>query len=320
MINQYLELAKNILKKVDRPLASSEIWKYKEENNLNLNVTGKTPWSSLGAQLYVDTRDNENSLFYKVGKNPVRFWLKSRENEISKNLFEKIEKEEVKKEKELEKKTTYNERKLHAVLSYFVLTSQKFAKGKNIYTKTIFHEKSKKKNLSEWIHPDIVGFYMPIKDWNNSLLEFNKVSTSNPFTLYSFEMKKNISKSNYREYFFQAVSNSSWANEGYLVAPEIDIENEDLFNELSRLSSAFGIGIVKLDLTNVSSSEVLFPAKVKNNLDWELMNKLCDTNPDFKDFIDNIKIDYDSKRIHKTEYDLIENNIEEYIEKNLKTD
>ncbi|WP_211274637.1 hypothetical protein [Anaerobacillus arseniciselenatis] len=37
-----------------------------------------------------------------------------------------------------------------------------------------------------------------------------------------------------REVFFQAVSNSSWANEGYLVAVDIDTSNDNLihFGEL----------------------------------------------------------------------------------------
>jgi uncharacterized protein len=37
--------------------------------------------------------------------------------------------------------------------------------------------------------------------------------------------------SNLREVFFQAVSNSSWANEGYLEAAEIDTANEKLIKK-----------------------------------------------------------------------------------------
>ena len=39
--------------------------------------------------------------------------------------------------------------------------------------------------------------------------------------LWSFEVKKELNVSNARKSFFQAVSNSSWANEGYLVATSI---------------------------------------------------------------------------------------------------
>ena len=58
-------------------------------------------------------------------------------------------------------------------MAYFAYTNIDFNKGKAIYTKTIFHEKSKKSGLNEWIHPDMIGFYIPIEDWNQSLLEFN---------------------------------------------------------------------------------------------------------------------------------------------------
>jgi hypothetical protein len=63
--------------------------------------------------------------------------------------------------------------------------------------------------------------------------------------VFSFELKKSLSFGNLREAFFQAVSNSSWANEGYLVAAEIS-QDEDFLSELRRLSSSFGIGVVQL--------------------------------------------------------------------------
>jgi hypothetical protein len=39
-------------------------------------------------------------------------------------------------------------------------------------------------------------------------------------------LKKDLNFSNLRESYFQAVSNFSWANEGYLVAVEIDTDKE----------------------------------------------------------------------------------------------
>lgn len=35
------------------------------------------------------------------------------------------------------------------------------------------------------------------------------------------------------------------------------------------------------------------------------MNKLSEKNPDFEKFLQDIKIDFESKRIHKNEYDSI---------------
>jgi hypothetical protein len=48
------------------------------------------------------------------------------------------------------------------------------------------------------------------------------------------------------------------------------------------------------------------------------MNKLCDLNKDFKKFIQDVKIDFDSKRIHKSEYDSILTDPDEYGVKLLK--
>jgi hypothetical protein len=120
--------------------------------------------------------------------------------------------------------------------------------------------------------------------------------------LYSFELKRELNFSNLREAFFQAVSNSSWAHEGYLCAAEIS-EDEDFLSEIKRLSGSFGIGVIRLDTTDPDASRVIFPAKQKENLDWESIDKLCNQNPDFKDFLKSIKDNLKISKIHKDEYD-----------------
>ena len=65
--------------------------------------------------------------------------------------------------------------------------------------------------------------------------------------------------------------------------------------ELSRLSDSFGIGIIQLNMSDIDSSKVLFPAKSKNNLDWETMNKLCGENPEFSNFIAHISYAYECR-------------------------
>jgi hypothetical protein len=45
--------------------------------------TGKTPWQTLGARLFVDIRDNSSSKFIKVGKNPARLFLASRKSDLT---------------------------------------------------------------------------------------------------------------------------------------------------------------------------------------------------------------------------------------------
>lgn len=316
-MNQFLQFAKKVLEKSESPLIYQDIWKKGLEYGIEkeIDTTGKTPWQTLGARLFVEVRDNPDSLFVKVGKRPAKFYLKSKMNSLSTEVIEKIDQEDIAPVKK--EKSVFTERELHPLLSYFAYTNTQFNRGKAILTKTIFHEKSKKDGLSEWIHPDIVGVYIPIEDWNREIIELNSISNSNAITLIAFELKKSIDRNNYREYFFQAVSNSSWANEGYLVAAKIS-DDDELLNELERLSTSFGIGLIELDLGDIDSSKVVFHAHKKKELDWETMNKLSDINTDFKKFLADVKIDFDSKRIHKAEYDLILSEPDEYIKKAIR--
>lgn len=185
-------------------------------------------------------------------------------------------------EKEILK--TLDERELHRFLVSFL------ANNLNIYSKTIFHESSIKsaKGRNEWLHPDIVGFSLPVESWDEKVLELCGKFSLNRATIYSFEMKKSITTESLREQFFQAVSNSSWANEGYLVAVDIDTSNELLVQEMSRLSRAFGIGIIKLNLLNSEKSEILFPSQSRPSLNGETMNRLIAINNDFQVFVQSV--------------------------------
>ncbi len=311
MAYTFLDLAYEVLQSASRPLTYQEIWEAAKASGLTTKVktSGKTPWDSVGAQLYVDVRDNEHSRFLKVGKRPARFFLASRRNDVD---IEAIEKSEREVPKRVSEQRPYKERDLHPLLAYFAYANPGFNRGRAIYTKTIFHENSRKKGYTEWTHPDMVGFYLPIEDWRPEVIEFNRLSDNNSIRLFSFELKRSLDKSNYREAYFQAVSNSSWAHEGYLVAADV-LQDDDFLSELERLAASFGIGIVLLDLEDIDSSSVLYPARVKTALDWETMNKLCEQNPDFGKFIQDVKIDFESKRIHRSEYDDIPKDIEEYL-------
>ncbi len=312
----FLDFAQEILAQVPKPMTFQEIWDFGKTAGLasKLSITGKTPWQTLGARLFVDIRDNPETRFIKVGRNPARFFLLARQNEINPDDLKETTRSgkvgEIKKGGGFE----FHERELHPVLAYFAYTNTSFNRGKQVYTKTIYHEKSKHNSLSEWVHPDMVGFYSPIDDWNSKLLEFNKATDKTAIRLYSFELKKEIDRSNYRENFFQAVSNSSWANEGYLVTCFIQ-QDDDLLSELERLSASFGIGVIVLDLDDVDSSSVLFAGRPKDYLDWETMNKLCEQNRDFETFIDDVQRDYGGKKIHASEYDSITSDPEAYIRK-----
>jgi hypothetical protein len=121
--------------------------------------------------------------------------------------------------------------------------------------------------------------------------------------LYSFEIKKELSFLNFREAFFQAVSNSSWAHEGYLVAADI-VAGEDFRVELRRLSASFGIGIIELDFEDPNSSSVLVPAQERDALNWDGLNKLA-MNKDVADLLKRIRNDLQTKEIRNEGYDKI---------------
>ncbi len=290
---KFLEIAYKILKEEQKPLSPDEIWEIVTLKGFDklLKSKGKTPWATLGARLYVDVRDNKKSCFVKVSSRPSKFYLRD---------MPPLQNETDKKEIENTKKTkskNYLEKDLHTFLAYY---AHKFLKA---YTKTIQHSKSDKKEFGEWIHPDMVGCYFSLDEWKSDVTEFSSSIGNISIKLFSFELKRELNISNLRESFFQTVSNSSWSNEGYLVASEIS-SDEDFRNELRRLSSSFGIGIIRINIEDPDSSEIICAAKHKDNLDWDTINKLA-FNPDFKEFLNRVRKDNEGKEIRKERYDKV---------------
>jgi hypothetical protein len=292
----FLELAEKVLNERIKPLTANEIWQYATEKGYDqqLNSEGKTPWATLGAQIYVNARDNSKTPFEVVGARPKRFYLKKLKAQIDLQHYENVQEDTI---IEQPKKSEFLEKELHSFLTYYAFYFLR------CYTKTINHSKSGKKEFGEWVHPDIVGCYFPIDEWKNDVLELSSAIGNISIRILSFELKRELSFSNLRESFFQTVSNSSWANEGYLVAASIS-KDEDFISELTRLSSAFGIGIIHLNIDDPNSTEILLPAKFKENLDWETINKLA-MNKDFEEFLKRITVDITSREIRKEKYDRI---------------
>jgi hypothetical protein len=291
----FLELAERVLSEEKRPLTANEIWTLATEKGYDkqLNSEGKTPWATLGAQIYVNAKDNPKSPFAQTDSRPKKFYLKSQVSQLD------LSNTAISKEPIVVKKKRFDflEKDLHPYLTYYAYYHL------HCYTKTINHSQSSKKEFGEWVHPDIVGCYFPLEDWKQEVYELSSSIGNMSIRLLSFELKRELSFGNLRESFFQTVSNSSWANESYLVAAEVS-EEEEFRSELSRLSTSFGIGVIKLNLEDPHSSEIIFPAKYRETLDWETINKLT-MNTDFKEFITTVKIDITSKKIHKKEYDQV---------------
>ena len=107
-------------------------------------------------------------------------------------------------------------------------------------------------NGNRWLYPDVVGMEDLSVDWHREVSDCVARYFDKKTKLWSFEVKLLINRSNVRECFFQAVSNSSWANLGYLVAAEVG--GSDTLKELRLLSAAHGIGFIKLNAQNVDPS------------------------------------------------------------------
>lgn len=293
-MGKWQELAVSILAAAKVPLTPNEIWTYAKTNGLAPAKAGLTPAASIGAMLYTHIKQlGPAADFVKVGKKPARFALNRSQplpargeggqgQSIAVTVVESpinpVPTGDADKNKAAE-------RDLHPVLASYVSSEPHFAAR----VRTIFHESSKKaaKGVNEWLHPDMVGVYFPFGKYGKETLLLQKELAVNSVKFFSFELKLKLDFSNLRECFFQAVSNSSWANEGYLVAWKI-ADDAKLKDELRRLSNAFGIGVIRLDCTNSLNSEILFPATSRSQLDWSTVDRLADENNKMRDLLEHV--------------------------------
>ncbi|VBB48160.1 conserved hypothetical protein [uncultured Paludibacter sp.] len=240
----------------------------------------KTPGATISAVLGDFIREGDSRV-KRVKHDNGTYWYyltKNEQNigiEILSGDSELVETKKIKSNK-TEKIKSYEERDLHKLLSSYL-------KNSSIYSKTIFHEQSNGKDNNQiWTHPDMVGIKflnLQSKASQNFIKSINRVDT---FKLYSYELKKEInSDSELKKAYFQAVSNSSWSNFGYLVAFEF---SDSLTEEMERLNQSFGIGIIELN-ANPYQSKVLYSAKYRD-LDFKTIDKLCKINKDFEKFIE----------------------------------
>lgn len=297
MIKKYtfIQAAEEALMSLNTPSTCMEIWEEILRLKLDENIksSGKTPWNTLSARLGVEIKNKNSKIECNKEMPPYRYFIK--EKDVIKN---KDQETEIKKNNEANNKYNYCERDLHPLLVYFA-----FHELNNTYCKTIYHEKSTKKSFNEWIHPDIVGFYFPF-NYSNEVLKFTNKGLD-LIKFYSFELKRELNFSNLRESFFQAVSNSSWAHEGYLVSA--NIKNDiGLRLELERLSNSFGIGVIELNVNEPEKTKIIFSAKTKVEIDWNAVEKLVQENPDFKKFMKEVEIDVSNSNLHRQNYDKLE--------------
>ncbi|ARN29495.1 TPA: HrgA protein [Acinetobacter baumannii] len=173
----------------------------------------------------------------------------------------------------------------------------------NLYCLRIDEKRSKNsrgQNGNQWLHPDIVAMQPLDRHWNEPVKSCVKHGSGQNVRLWSFEVKKELNSTNIRSSFFQAVSNSSWANEGYLVATSIS--TSDVEDELRMLSALHGIGVILLTPENPTESEILLPARRRTEVDWQSINRIVNENADFKNFIELVSIYYQTGRIRTQDW------------------
>jgi hypothetical protein len=176
-----------------------------------------------------------------------------------------------------------------------------------VYSKRIDEKRSSNKrgpNGNRWLYPDVVGMEDLGAEWHQEVRDCVNQYSDKRTKLWSFEAKLLINRSNARECFFQAVSNSSWANFGYLVAAEI--EGQDTLKELRMLFAAHGIGLIKLDADNPAESQVLIPARERDEIDWDMANRLATENRDFLDYVKLVKQFYQTGEARLADWDVPE--------------
>ncbi len=321
----YRELAKKVLEQAERPLSAEEIFEKACEMGLDkeLSSIGETPIATLGSQLGEHDISNDKKQFYVARKEGGAFfyWLKSREREFPPQETPDS-KEEDDEQSECsgtakKQKNSFHERVLHPLLVKFLSEDPNF----RLLCKTIRHEECKKGKGGEcmWNYPDIVGVYFPYNKYKEETLKFLHHTGQEKHKLFSFELKKELSFSNLKESYFQAVSNSTWANEGYLVVFEIEYK---VFGELRRLNQSFGIGVIKLE-SEISNSKILLPAK-EREVDMQTLNMLINNSPeDFEPFIKDInkqiKAGFDTHvKVAGLDPVLDDEAMQKYIEKYIK--
>lgn len=172
-----------------------------------------------------------------------------------------------------------SEHDLYPLLCRFLHVEQ------SLYPKRIDEKRSSNRhgpNGNKWLYPDLVAMEDIGAGWDREIRACVQQVGAQRTRLWSFEVKLLVNRSNVREVWFQAVSNSSWANFGYLVAADIQ---ESAMKELRLLAASYGIGLIRLNAEDPSESEILIPARERPDIDWDACNRLTLENTDFRDFI-----------------------------------
>lgn len=140
---------------------------------------------------------------------------------------------------------------------------------------------------NKWLYPDVVAIEALTAGMNKEVVEAVRFSGERRARLWSFEVKRLLNRSNVREAYFQAVSNSSWASFGYLATSEI--EGSETIREIQMLYAVHGIGLIEIDLNSPTESVVSIPARERLSIEWTMCSRLADENKDFATYMKRVR-------------------------------
>jgi hypothetical protein len=166
--------------------------------------------------------------------------------------------------------------------------------------------------VDKWKYPDVV-----VLDWevgrledtgyrlDSNLLDVKRSLGEQSFRLTSVELKTRLTLANFRECFFQCVSNSKWAHHAVLAVAE-EITDELLATELRRLGSSYDVSVISysfaagfLDsvppaskiaemgvedfdsLAGKTNLARIAPGRPRGSLDWEHIRDMQGRTEDF---------------------------------------
>lgn len=171
--------------------------------------------------------------------------------------------------------------------------------------------------VNKWKFPDVVEL-----DWNageatedgfildKAVLEVKRSLGEQPFRVASVELKVDLTLANFRQHFFQCVSNSMWSHAATLVvaAPIVD---SLLAGELRRLGASYGVQIHAFDLSLERLSQLpnatqilslpddqfetlrgdIKPVQIsagatRHAIDWDHVRDMMTQSQDFKDIFE----------------------------------
>lgn len=177
--------------------------------------------------------------------------------------------------------------------------------------------KKSKAGIDKWKFPDVALVKWEVENidedkitLDQTLMEVKKSLGEQPFKVSSCELKVVLKTSNFREYFFQCVSNSKWAHHAVLATASIQ-DDKTLEKELSRLGNSYDVTILSFDLSeeyleslpdankilnSLSDEEfteivskmslrLISSSIQKDNIDWEHVKDLKAKSTDFNDLV-----------------------------------